>query len=66
MGSRFHTRFKEHFLDFKYKNRKSKFAYLIENGHSIAPVENIMEILLVNKKGNKMNTLKHFLIYNVR
>jgi hypothetical protein len=61
----FHTRFEEHFRDFKYKNGKAKFAHLIDNGHPIAPMEDIMEILHVAKKGNKMNTLEKFHVYNV-
>jgi hypothetical protein len=40
------------------KNGKSKFAHLINNGHSTAPTKNIMEILHVTKKGNKMKTLE--------
>jgi hypothetical protein len=57
-------RFQENFRDFKYKNGKSKFAHLIDNGHSIAPVED-MEILHATKKGNKMHTLEKVHIYNV-
>jgi hypothetical protein len=45
----FHIRFQEHFRDFKYKNGKSKFAHLIDNGHSITTMENVMEILHVTK-----------------
>ena len=64
-GRSFHTRFQEHFRDVEYKNGKSKFAHLIDNGHSIAPMEDIMEILHVTKKGNKMDTLEKFHICNV-
>jgi hypothetical protein len=49
-GRPFHTIFQEHFGDFKHKNGKSKFTHLIDNGHSIAPMEDIMEILRVAKK----------------
>jgi hypothetical protein len=34
-------------------------------GHSIAPMEDIMEILHITKKDNKMNTLEKFHMYNV-
>jgi len=66
MGSPFHTRFQEHFRDFKYKNGKSKFAeHLIDNGHSTAPLEDIWKFHMLLKKGNEMNTLKKFNIYNI-
>ena len=62
----FHIAFQENFQDFKYGNAKSKFAkHLIDNRHSIAPMENIMEVLHITKKGNMMNTLERFHIYNV-
>jgi hypothetical protein len=33
----------EHFHDFKYNKRKSSFAtHLLDNNHSIAPIEEIM------------------------
>jgi transposase-like protein len=57
-GTRIHTRFQEHFRDFNTKMENKKFAHLIDNGHSIAPMKNIMEILHVIKKGNQMKTLE--------
>jgi len=65
-GRAFYVRFQEHFQDFKYGNGKCKFAqHIVDNKHSIAPMEDIMEILHVTKKGNMMNTLERFHIYNV-
>jgi hypothetical protein len=59
--------FQEHLQDFKYKIGKSKFArHLVDNGHSMAPMEEVMEILHVIKKGNMMNTLEKFHMYNVK
>lgn len=52
----FYIRFQEHFRDFKYRNEKSKFAHCIDNIHSIAPMENIMDVLYRTKKVNMMNT----------
>jgi hypothetical protein len=50
-GRSFKTRFQEHFRDFKYRNNKSIFAqHLLENGHSIGPMEDIMEIVCVKKR----------------
>ena len=57
-GRPFHVRFKEHFRDFKYGNRKSKFGqHFLDNRYSIAPMENIMVVLHIKKKGNMINTL---------
>ena len=62
----FYTRFHEHFRDFKYANQKSKFAQnLLENNHSIGPIDNIMEVLHHTKKGKLMDTLERFHIYKV-
>jgi hypothetical protein len=46
------TRFSEHFRDFKYSTQKSRFAqHLLEYGHAIGPIENIMEIIHPTTKG---------------
>jgi hypothetical protein len=43
-GRSYKIRFHEHFRDFKYRNNKSSFAqHLLENGHSIGPMEDIIE-----------------------
>jgi hypothetical protein len=43
-----------------------KFAqHLTDKKHSIAPMEDIMEILNMTKKGSMMNTLQRFHIYNI-
>jgi hypothetical protein len=45
-GRSFRIMFSEHFLHFKYANDKSKFSqHLLENNHSIGPIENIMSML---------------------
>jgi hypothetical protein len=42
-GGSFHTRFSEHFRDFKYATQKSRFAqHLLEKGHSIGPIDSII------------------------
>ena len=65
-GRPFHIRFQVHFRDFKYRNRKSKFAqHRIDNKHSVAPRENIIEVLHKNKNSNMMNTIESFHIYDV-
>jgi hypothetical protein len=63
-GRPFHIRFREHFRDFKYNNRKSKFAtHLLDNNHSIGPINDIMEILYTTTKGRSMDTIEKFHIY---
>lgn len=63
-GRPFKTRFQEHFRDFKYKNNKSSFAqHLLENNHSIGPMETIMDTIHVTNKGRMMDTLEKFYIF---
>jgi hypothetical protein len=62
----FRTRFSEHFKDFKYASQKSHFAQrLLENGHSIGPIENIMEIIYPTTKGRQMDTIEKFHMYKI-
>jgi hypothetical protein len=59
-GWPFHIRFQEHFRDYKYGNNKSKFAqHLLENRHSIGPIENIMDIAHTAIKGRMLDTLEN-------
>jgi len=63
-GGSFKTRFREHFRDFKQGNRKSSFAqHLLDNGHSMGPIEVIMETIHVTNKGQMMDTLEKFHIF---
>ena len=63
-GSPFKVRFQEHFRDFKYGNGKSRFVqHLLENGHSIGPMESIVETVHVTSKGRMMDTLERFYIF---
>jgi len=51
-GRPFRVWFQKHFRDFKYGNSKSRFAArLLENKHSIGPMDNIMENLHITGKG---------------
>jgi transposase-like protein len=65
-GRPFCTRFSEHLRDYKYQTPKSKFAlHLLENNHSMAPMDQIMKILYNTNKGNLMNTIEQFHIYKI-
>jgi hypothetical protein len=58
------VRFQEHFRDFKYGYGKSRFAtHLLESKHSFSPMENIMETLHTVGKGQTMDTLERFYIF---
>jgi hypothetical protein len=63
-GRPFKVRFREHLHDFKYGKRKSKFAtHLLDNGHSIGPINNVMETLHITDKGRMMEILQRFYIF---
>ena len=63
-GRPFRIWFQEHFRDFKYGNGKSTFAaHLLENKHSIGPMDNIIETLHTTGKGRMMDTLKRVYIF---
>lgn len=63
-GRSFRIRFQEHLNDFKYRNGKSSFAqHLIEYGHAIGPMEEIMETVHFTNKGRLMDRLESFYIF---
>ena len=50
--------------DFKYNNRRSTFTeHLLENGHAIGKMEEIMKIIHTARKRRMLNTLESFHIY---
>ena len=60
-GRSFHTRYKEHYRDYKYNNKSSKHAqHLIENRHSIGSINSTTEILHIIRKGKLMDTWEKF------
>ena len=60
----FQIRFSEHFQDYKYSNNKSKFSqHLLDNRHSIGPIEDIMKVLYKTNKGKLMDTMERYYIY---
>ena len=63
--SSFLIRFREHKHDFKYMSHKSRFAqHLLEEGHPVDTMENIMEVIQFVKKGRMMDALEKFHIYD--
>ena len=52
-------------IHFKYRNGKSKSAqHPLDNRYAIGPMEEIMNVLRITKRGKIMNTLERFHLYN--
>ena len=65
IGSLFLKRYKEHFHDFKYNIQKSSFAtHILDNNHSMGPINEVMSILYTTTKGSLMDTIKRFHMYS--
>ena len=63
-GRSFRTHFQEHLRAFKHGNGKSSFAqHLLENGHAIGPIEDIMSTIYITNKGRLMDTLEKYYIF---
>lgn len=63
-GRQFRQRYKEHSADYKHERRKSAFAkHLLDEKHKHMPIEQTLEVLYKEKKGNKLNTLEALEIY---
>ena len=61
-GRPFKIRFQEYLRDFKYRNNKSKFAqHLMENGHAVGPMEDIMDVVHVTNKGKMVDTERFYI-----
>ena len=63
-GRNFAARFKEHKYAFRTNSHMSNFAkHTIEQSHSFEPIEDTMQILRHQHKGNHLNTIEKFYIY---
>ena len=63
-GRPFHVRFKEHYRYYKYAHNKSNFAkHVPEERNSFGPINEIMCILHIAKKGGMFDTLEKFFIF---
>jgi hypothetical protein len=61
-GRSFQKRYQEHFHDCKYNKCKSKYAtHLLENHHSIGPVQETMQIIYTINKGRLMDTIEKYI-----
>jgi hypothetical protein len=60
----FKTRYKEHIQDIKSNNSKTGFSHhILSTGHAYDNIENTLEVLNFQEKGNYLNTLERFHIY---
>jgi hypothetical protein len=55
-----HIKFREHYNDYKYAYKKSKFAQ-----HAFGPMYDVMDIAHFARKGKMLDTLEKFYIYEV-
>jgi len=56
--------FSESFREFKYAMMKSKFVqHILENNHSIGPIDSIMKVLYSTNKGILRDSKERFYIY---
>jgi hypothetical protein len=63
-GRPFAVRFREHYRDYTHAHIKSKFAhYLLDQHHSIGPMNTTMDIIHIATKGRMLNILERLHIY---
>jgi hypothetical protein len=60
-GRTFRTRYKEHIREIKTNGQRSKFAqHILDTTHNHDAIEQIMEILHIERKGKMLNTLESY------
>jgi hypothetical protein len=58
------VRFCEHYNDYKHGHNRSKFAqHITDEGHSFGPMNEIMEVVHIARKGKMLDTLEKFYMY---
>jgi hypothetical protein len=58
------VRFKEHKFAFRTNSHMSNYAkHILEQSHSFGPIEDTMQVLKHQHKGNHLNTIEKFYIY---
>jgi len=58
------VRFREHEYAFKTNSHMSNCAkHILEQSHSFGPIQDTMQILQYQNKGNHLNTIERFYIY---
>jgi hypothetical protein len=65
-GCAFRTRYKEHIREIKTNGQKSKYAqHIFETTHEYGKIEQIMEILHIERKGRMLNAMESYHIYEL-
>jgi hypothetical protein len=65
-GHTFKLRYKEHINAIRTNKQNSKFAqHILETRHNCDTMDQIMNILHIEKKGPKLNTLERYRIYEM-
>jgi len=63
-GRSFAVRFREHKYSFKTNCYTSNYAkHILEQSHSLGPIQDTMQIIQYQNKGNHLNTIERFYIY---
>jgi hypothetical protein len=62
----FIARFKEHIQEISNNRHRSKFVrYVLDAGHAYNTINQTMDVLHIESKGKKLNTLERFEIYKL-
>jgi hypothetical protein len=65
-GRSFYKRYREHMRDYKYRTGNSKFAqHLLEHNHSFGPINTVLDIIWIIRKGAMMDMLEKYHIHRV-
>jgi hypothetical protein len=63
-GRDFLTRFNEHKRSFRLNNNNSKYAaHILDNQHTFGQIQDVMQILQVQRKGPHLNKAEKFYIH---
>jgi hypothetical protein len=63
-GRDFLTRFNEHKHSFRLNNNNSKYtAHILDNQHTFGQIQDVMQILQVQRKSPHLNTAEKFYIH---
>jgi hypothetical protein len=63
-GLPFHVWYKDHALEFRQGTNRSNYVkYLLDNRHTLRPIDECVEILHTTVKGPMLNTLEKVYIY---
>jgi hypothetical protein len=65
-GRNFKTRYKEHIRHIRNNRETSGYVqHILETGHSFGKMNDIMEIIKIERKGSYLNTLENFHIFKL-